>query len=149
MELPSNNGRSVNPWDFKQRKNSNLFHHGVDCEACANYLKQLQKVYGKIQNQNAEVAAISFDSPRKLRDYGEKTGISFLLLSDEEKHISEKFASIDEAREAPFPSLLVTDRFGVLRFQKAAAEANVLPNAKEGVIWLEYMQSECPECSSL
>lgn len=150
MNLPSDKGGDVNLWDFKQRKNLVIFlYHGVDCRICESYLRELEEAYGDMRSQDAEVVAVSFDSLSKLCEYGKRMRISFLLLSDEKGEASRKFTNIDEARKAPYPSVLVTDRYGALRFQRIEAEADALPNAKEVLIWLEYIQSECPECSSL
>lgn len=150
LNLPSNKGTNVNLWDFKQRKNLVLiFHHGKTCIYCRNKLRELAKAYKEVQFLEAEVLAISFDNVKDLKDQGEEDELSFPLLSDQSGTTSERFTFIDKSRNAPFPTVFITDMFGALRYQKVAEEATGLPSASEIVSMLSLIQIECPECSHL
>lgn len=98
---------------------------------------------------DAEILGVSFDNLDETRNYAKETGVMFPLLSDENMEATEKFTHQDEARKAPYPSLFITDRFGVLRYQKIVEEADELPDVKEVLSWLLLIQTECPECSHL
>jgi len=150
LNLPSNKGINVNLWDFKQIKNLVIiFHHGRTCTYCRSKLKELAKAYKEIQALEAEVLAVSFDKIEDTKDQGEKDTLPFLLLSDSDGKTSERFTFVDNSRNAPFPAVFITDRFGALRYQKMAEEATDLPNTTEILSWLLLIQIECPECSHL
>jgi len=150
LNLPSTKNGNVNLWDLKQRKNLIIvFYHGSQCTHCKKKLKELARVYAKAQELDAEILAVSFDSLAKTRNYAKKVGITFPLVSDQNREATERFTYQDEERKAPYPSLFITDRFGVLRYQKIAQEADGLPDTKEILSWLLLIQTECPECSHL
>lgn len=152
LSLPSNkkDNKNVTVWDFKQRKNLVLFfHHGFKCPYCSAKLKEIEAVYTKIQEEEAEVLAVSFDSVKDAEAYAEKEGIKFPLLTDVKSGDSAAFTDVDESKQALYPTLLITDRFNALRYQKTVEEADKLPPVKEIVDWLDLIQLECPECSHL
>lgn len=150
LNLPSTKGTNINLWDFKHRKNLVLvFHHGKTCNYCRNKLKELAKVYEELQFLEAEVLAVSFNNIEDLKDQWEKDALPFPLLSDQSGATSERFTFIDKSKNAPFPSVFITDRFGALRYQKIAEEATGLPSVSEILSMLSLIQIECPECSHL
>ncbi|NWF86708.1 redoxin domain-containing protein [Candidatus Bathyarchaeota archaeon] len=150
LNLPSHKNNNVNLWDFKQRKNIVIiFHHGMACASCRNKLKKLAKVYNIMQSLETEVFGVSFNNTSETKKQTELDGISFLLLSDLDGETTERFTYVDKARNAPFPSVFITDRFGELRYQKIAREAEDLPGEEEILSWLLLIQTECPECSHL
>jgi peroxiredoxin len=150
LNLPSNKGMNVNLWNFKQRKNLVLiFHHGKACSHCRNKLKELVEAYKEIKAFEAEILAISFDSLEDANDQGEEDKIPFPLLCDHSGATTERFTFIDKSKNMPFPTFLITDRFGALRYQKIAQEATDLPDTAEILSWLLLIQLECPECSHL
>uniref|UniRef100_A0A7C2NZC0 Redoxin domain-containing protein n=1 Tax=candidate division WOR-3 bacterium TaxID=2052148 RepID=A0A7C2NZC0_UNCW3 len=150
LNLPSNKGTNVNLWDFKQRKNLILiFHHGRACSHCRKKLKGLAEAYKEIQAFEAEVLAVSFDNPDEAKVQVEEDKLPFPLLSDQNGATTARFTYIDKSRNMPFPAILITDRFGALRYQKIAEEATDLPSTVEILSKLLLIQIECPECSHL
>ena len=73
----------------------------------------------------------------------------FHFLSDETGETTVTFTYIDIENNVPLPSIYITDRLGVLRYQKIVSEAHELPDGKEIISWLLLIQTECPECSHL
>jgi peroxiredoxin len=150
LSLPSHMSKNVNLWDFKQRKNLVIiFHHGKQCNHCSEKLKKLAKIYKNIQELEAEVLAVSFDGFSEAKKQAEMDDIPFPLLSDLSGETTERFTYTDLFKNAPVPSIFITDRFGELRFQKIADEAEDLPSEVEILSWLLLIQTECPECSHL
>ncbi len=145
--LPSDELDNVDTWDYKQRKNLVIiFHHGFGCPSCRKKIAEVAQDYERIQELNAEVLAISNDSPKKAREFAEKANVTFPLLSDT-KGITEKYSYEDEARGAPAPSVFITDRFGGLYYQKIGWEADDLPTVEEITDWSYLIEIQCPECS--
>ncbi|MEM2058334.1 MAG: redoxin domain-containing protein [Thermoproteota archaeon] len=150
LNLPSNRGSYINLWDFKQRKNLILiFHHGKNCLYCIAKLKELARIYSDIRALEGEVLAVSFDKIADLQRAGEENELPFPLLSDADGATTVRFTMIDNSKNTPFPTILITDRFGALRYWKTAEEATGLPSVDEMLSELLHIQSECPECSHL
>jgi len=150
LDLPSNKRGNINLSDFKQKKKLVIiFHHGSKCAQCAQKLKELAQIYPKVEELEAEIIAVSFDSIAEARNDARESEIPFPLLYDSGGEATERFTYIDESRHTPYPSLFITDRFGVLRYQKIVHEADALPHGKEILDWLLLIQTECPECSHL
>ena len=150
LDLPSNRNVTVNLWDFKQKKNLVIiFHHGIGCNDCRRKLRELTEIYGKAKDLEAEFLAVSFDSPAEGIKQGEEDKLPFPLLSDLDGAATGRFTHVNVARKAPYSSIFISDRFGVLRYQKIAEEAGELPAGKEILDWLLLIECECPECSHL
>lgn len=148
--MPSNRDGYVNLWDFKQKKNLVIiFHHGTSCNACRNKLRKLARIYKALQGLEAEVLAVSFDNLKRAKEQAENDALPFPLLSDLSRETTERYTYVDEAGNAPFPSIFTTDKFGALRYQKTTEEAENLPSEEEILSWLLLIQTECPECSHL
>lgn len=150
FSLPSNKNEQVSTWDFKQKKNLVLFfNHGTECPHCASKLKEFTTSYARFEELEAEIISISLDSVERLKVFASQGNIRFPCLSDERKETTGKYTHLDAERNAPYPSVFITDRFGVLRHQQIASEANELLSVDEILSWLLLIQTECPECSHL
>jgi len=150
LSLPSSKNGNVSVWDLRQKKNLVIvFHHGNNCMHCSAKLKELAEAYTNFEELEAEILAVSFDSQKKLKSYAKTMGIPFHLLSDETGETTERFTYKDPKMNGPFPSIFITDRFGVLRHQEIVFEAHELLDVKEILSWLLLTQTECPECSHL
>jgi len=150
MSLPSSRDVNVDLWAYKQRKNLViLFHHGFECSPCAEKLEELARAYDQVQELEAEILAVSFDRVDQIREYAKRASIPFPLLCDAKGVATERFTYEDEVRGSPLPSVFITDRWGALRYQKIAREADDLPNVEEALSWLLSIRIECPECSHL
>ncbi len=85
-------------------------------------VEELAEAYADFEEFEAEILAVSFDSLKKLKSYAKRIGIPFHLLSDEAGETTERFTYKDVERNVPFPSIFITDRFGVLRYQEIASK---------------------------
>lgn len=150
LDLPSDKGGHVSLWDLKQQKNVVLFfNHGTACAHCAAKIEELALAFNRFQDHRTVVLAVSFETVQELKSFSTKVGVPFHLLSDEKGETTERFTYVDPERKAPFPSIFITDRFGVLRFQQIASEAHELISVEEILSWLLLIETECPECSHL
>jgi hypothetical protein len=52
----------------------------------------------------------------------------------------------DKVAGLPSPGVIVADRWGEIQYAADAAGADDLPSPQELVEWLQYVQSQCPEC---
>ena len=150
LNLPSNKNGNVSLWDLKQRKNLVIiFYHGTYCVHCTAKLKELAEVYTRAKELETEILAVSFDNIEELWRHAKRIAMPFHLLSNETRETTVTFTYIDIENNVPLPSIYITDRLGVLRYQKIVSEAHELPDGKEIISWLLLIQTECPECSHL
>ncbi|MCX8153791.1 MAG: peroxiredoxin family protein [Candidatus Bathyarchaeota archaeon] len=148
--LPSNKGKQISLWDYKQRFHLVIiFHHGGKCYICRKYLKDIDSIYDKVQKLNAEVLAISSEPVSQLKQQAREVDIPFPMLADTTGETSRLFTYWDEKKNSPFPSIFICDRFGELRRQEIATEADQLMEKEEVLSWLLLLEKECPECSHL
>jgi len=150
FSLPSSRKEEISLWQFKQKRNLIIiFYHGSKCTLCQKKLEEYSKIYEQAKELEAEILAISFDSTNEIEDYMRKIPLPFPVLSDNKQEVAEKYTYKDYQRNSPVPSVFITDRFGVLYYQKISREATELPSGKEILDWLIFMNIQCPECSHL
>jgi len=136
LSLPSSKG-DINLWNFKQKKNLVIFfYHGTYCVHCVSRLKELAEAYPKFKELDTEILAVSFDNPEKLEAYAKRIRIPFPFLSDRTGETTERFTYKDAENKVPLPSIFITDRFGVLRYQEIAFEAHELTDVNDILSWL-------------
>lgn len=135
-------------WDYKMRKNLViLFYHGDACSRCKEKLKMFAENYEELVKLEAEILAISADGLGGTRALSAELRLPYPLLSDPEGRVIEKYTYRRKAHEAALPSVFVTDRYGTLYHQFIANEITELPDLEEILSWLDFIQSQCPECS--
>jgi peroxiredoxin len=76
-----------------------------------------------------------------------RLGLPYPLLSDPEGRAIERYTYWGEEGDEPLPSLFVIDRYGTLHYQCITQEVTELPEGEEILSWLNFIQSQCPECS--
>ncbi len=81
----------------------------------------MQQNYGKITSAGLGLAAISYDSPAVLKDFAERKGIRFALLSDPGSGIIRRFGILNtQVKEnsssfgIPYPGVYVLDPKGIV-----------------------------------
>ena len=52
----------------------------------------------------------------------------------------------DRVSGLPSPGVVVADRWGEIQYVADAAGVDDLPSPQELIEWLQYVQSQCPEC---
>ena len=52
----------------------------------------------------------------------------------------------DKVPGLPSPGVVVADRWGEIQYVARAAGVGDLPSPQELIEWLQYVQSQCPEC---
>ena len=146
--LRSGQGKEVKLWDYKMRKNLViLFHHGSNCSVCREKLKDFADHYREFAELETEILAISSGDEEDTEMLRTELDLPYPLLSDPEGRTTEKYTYWQRGNRVPLPSVFVTDRYGMLVFQQIADEITGLPDRKEILSWLNFIQSQCPECS--
>ena len=144
--LQSSYNKIIDTWDYKQKKNMIIiFYHGNRCEICKKKLEEYNNIYPRMKDFRylAEFLAISYDNIDQIKQQAKTSSIDFPMLSDPEKKITKKFTYNDNSKNAPFPSIFITDKYGALWYQKIAKKANQLPSAEEILDWSFSINCEC------
>jgi cytochrome c biogenesis protein CcmG/thiol:disulfide interchange protein DsbE len=88
------------------------------CRDCHDELASLQRLYAKYEVQGLRIVAVSIDrgkSDQTIRDYMQAIGATFDVLRDEDNEILDNYLL-----RGP-PSVLVIDRFGIIRRRNIGA----------------------------
>jgi len=100
---------------------------------CTTELCHMRDNMAKYQQLNAEVLAISVDSPFTLAKFKEEQKLNFALLSDFNKEVSRSYGSLYEdfvldMKGVSKRSAFVVDKKGIIRHAEVLDNAGDLPN---------------------
>ena len=143
VELKDQYGKTVSLAErFKEKTTVLIVYRGGWCPYCSKQLASVQKIEKELANLNAQLIAVSPDSPEKLAET-KITAPSYQLLSDDSLTLAQtlglafylddktakiyrnklgvNFVSLDgEAKVAlPVPAVFVIDTNGLVHFQYA------------------------------
>jgi len=137
-------GRQVHASDFRGRANLVVI---VDdrLSGTANLISEADRQYGEIKNQEAEVLLII----RPLRSTAATDQDSLIhlpcVLVDEDGSIHRRLGALD-AQGRDSAAIYVTDRWGEVFGVYRKSEGQSIPDIAEILSWLEFINSQCPEC---
>ena len=100
---------------------------------CTEELCSMRDDIATYNNMNAEVLAISVDSPFSLGKYKEEQRLNFPLLSDFNKEVSRSYGALYEhfvlgMKGVSKRSAFVIDKNGTIRYAEVLENATELPN---------------------
>ncbi|MEO0007092.1 MAG: hypothetical protein RJA20_1288 [Bacteroidota bacterium] len=100
---------------------------------CTKELCYMRDSLAQYENLDAQILAISVDSPYTLAKWKEEQQFNFPLLSDFNKSVSKKYDTIYKEfalglKGVSKRSAFVVDKSGVLRFVEVLENAGELPN---------------------
>jgi peroxiredoxin len=123
FHLPDQNGQSFGLKELLGPQGTViLFHRSADwCPNCKAQLVELQKNLSEFRKLGVSVVAISYDSPAILRNFAERRGIHFPLLSDANSRLIRQIGILDGAIAEsdpyfgiPYPCFFVLDGRGII-----------------------------------
>jgi hypothetical protein len=103
-------------------------------------LTQLAASRSALEKTAAAVLIIS------LRGVEHSFPVGFEVALDSDGKVHCELGAVDDKGNA-VPAIYVTDRFGELFAAFRQSEQHALPDAKEIVSWLEFINQQCEECS--
>ena len=133
FKLFSSELKEVSLNDFKGKKVILHFFPMAFTGVCTTQLCTLRDSFGYYEGINAEVIAISVDSPFTLAKFKEEQGYQFSLLSDFNKEVSKSFGAFyDEfvfnlkgvSKRAAF----MVDEEGIIQYAEVLEKATDLPD---------------------
>ena len=91
--LPSTDRTMISLSDFRGKKVVIHFFPFAFTGTCTTQLCTMRDNFGYYQGVNAEILAISVDSPFSLKQFKEEQGYQFTLLSDFNKEVSQAYSA--------------------------------------------------------
>jgi peroxiredoxin len=116
-----------------------------DKAATAELLSAIAHSYDDFKYEEAEVIAVSKSSPKECARIKQGLKLPFLVLSDGDGRVHREVGASDEEGHAA-AAAYVTDRYGEIFATYRTRDGQALPTATEILNWLEFINSQCPEC---
>ena len=119
--------------DYKEKNVVVLFFPLAFTGVCTTELCEIRDSIAEYNNMNAEVMAISVDSPFTLAKFKEEQGYNFPLLSDFNKELSRAYGSLYEdfvldMKGVSKRSAFVVDKEGTIKYVEVLENAADIPN---------------------
>ncbi len=112
-----------------------LFFPGAFTSVCTQELCTFRDRMAELEKANAEVVAISVDSPFSLKAFKEKYNLNFTLLSDFNKEVIRKYdvvlPELLGLRELAKRAVFILDSDGVVRYKWVSDDPRVEPDYDE------------------
>lgn len=130
FELPDQSNQPVRLGDFRGRKNVVLlFYPSSFTRVCSAELCTLRDDLDAYQNDDAQLLAVSVDSPAAQRAFAEAQGFTFPLLADFWPHggVASDYGAFDDTFGVALRGTFVIDAEGVVRYKTV----NPVPEARD------------------
>ena len=119
--------------DYKGKNVVALFFPLAFTGVCTTELCEIRDSIADYNNMDAEVVAISVDSPFTLAKFKEEQGYNFPLLSDFNKEVSRAYGSLYEdfvldMKGVSKRSAFVIDKEGTIKYAEILENAGDIPN---------------------
>jgi peroxiredoxin len=145
--LPSTDSKQISPYDYRGHSNLiAIFAGNLSQTPDQTILSELARHYFEIREQNAQVLLILACSHEKARSIHRRKKFPFAVVADEDIR-AHRLAGALDAQDMPATALYVTDRFLEVFAAWRTALGDGLRSASEVISWLEYIESQCPECT--
>lgn len=131
--LRDSDTKEVSLNDYKGKNLVILFFPLAFTGVCTTELCSMRDNMAKYQGLNAEIVAISVDSPFTLAKFKEEQQLNFTLLSDFNKTTSRAYGSLYEdfvleMKGVSKRSAFVVNTEGIIRYAEVLENAGELPN---------------------
>ena len=125
--------KDVSLSDFKDHKVVLLFFPMAFTGVCTDELCQMRDNYSIYEKLNAQIVAISVDSPFTLKKFKEENNLNFPVLSDFNKSVSQAYGAFYEEfvlglKGVSKRSAFLIDENGKIQYQEILENAGNLPN---------------------
>ncbi len=144
FSLPSLDGKQVGSSGFRGRSNLVLLFAGR-AESKFPLLSEISMRYSELAEEDAKAVAIVQDTREAASQLAQALHLPFSVLVDHDGRVHREFGAAD-SEGRPAPALYVTDRYGEVFGAFRTAAGQPLPAFDEVLNWLEFVNSQCPEC---
>lgn len=136
FSLTSDTKETVSLSDYKGKNVVLLFFPLAFTGVCTEELCNMRDSIADYNKMDAEVVAISVDSPFTLEEFKKQQNFNFPLLSDFNKEVSEAYGALYEdfvmgMKGVSKRSAFVIDKEGVVRYAEVLENAGDLPKFED------------------
>ena len=134
--LKDSDCKDVSLTDYKGKTSVLLFFPLAFTGVCTEELCHMRDNFSKYENLNAEILAISVDSPFTLAKFKAENKLNFTVLSDFNKDVSQAYNAFYEdfvlgLKGVSKRAVFVIDGDGKIQYQEVLDNAGNLPNFTE------------------
>lgn len=115
-----------------------------DQKSSKQLLIELNSRYAQIRSEQAEILVIA-QTREQARELREQCDLRCPVLADEDGSVHRTYGAV-EAQGKLSAAVYITDRFGEVFGVYRTRDGQPLPNGAEILDWLEFINSQCPEC---
>ncbi|MDF1694948.1 MAG: redoxin domain-containing protein [Saprospiraceae bacterium] len=131
--LVSSETKEISLSDYEGKNVVLLFFPLAFTGVCTTELCTMRDDIATYNNMNAEILAVSVDSPFSLGKFKEEQNLNFVLLSDFNKEVSRSYGALYEdfvlgLKGVSKRSAFVIDKNGTIRYAEVLENAGELPN---------------------
>jgi peroxiredoxin len=143
FEFVSADGASVRLSDYRGRSNLVLLFTQDD-QCTAELLSAVASRYQEIKAEDAQVLAVA-PTPADGRRWQRQLALPYSVVADPQSKVYPRVGAINSQGQ-PAAALYVTDRFGEIFAVYRTRDGQPLPAVADVLNWLEFVNSQCPEC---
>jgi peroxiredoxin len=141
FKLKGPGGQFVTLSEYRGRKNVVLvFYPLAFSPVCTHQLPSIEKQIDRFRGLNAEVLGISVDSYYANEAFARSLGLSFPLLSDFDRSVSEKWGMLIRERLYSQRALFIVDKQGRIAYADVAPTTSEVPSKTALIEALERLR---------
>jgi peroxiredoxin len=149
--LSSSDGNPVSLYDYRGRSNLVIFFAARAKESFDSpLLRALAQRYGEIEETDSGVVTVLAEPVAQAYDFKRKMHfpVSVPVLSDPDMRVHNMVGACG-AQGVPATELYITDRFLEVFAVWRTGTGDRLPDITDVLSWLNYLDSQCPECTQI
>lgn len=147
--LPSSDGKQLSLYDCRGHFNVVLlFAGGAQHPAEMALIKALAEHYFEISETDSEIILVLAESVARAQQVRQCLKLPFPVLADADMRIHKSVGASD-VQALPAAALYITDRFLEVFAAWRTGTGEFLPDIAEVLSWLNYLDSQCPECTQI
>ena len=115
-----------------------VFFRSADwCGYCKTQLKTLQGIAEDVRDKGYTLTAVSYDTPEIQKEFAEKNGLTYTMLSDKDSKMIDAFGIRDRKGVGskyegyPYASIYILDPSGTIKSRDISLDFKVRPTNKQ------------------
>ena len=147
LSIHAADGRTVQAWDYKQKKNLVIAFLDANCGPCEDFLRGLAARVSELREKEAVALIVFLEQPARRVTDSLPSGI--IVGTDMPGNSARAFLGEDAFASRGFVrgGVFVTDRYGEL-FAQWAIDRHKFPAIAEIFAALDHVEMACDECST-
>jgi len=146
FSLETESGKKINLSDYRGRASLVLVFTD-DKDGGSKVLSDLAIHDAEIRQQETEVLVIRWPGHDRVQQSADQAHIPYAVLIDHDGRLHERFGAVDDEGRA-CSAVYITDRFAEVFAVYRKRDGQNLPTFTEILSWLEFVNSQCPECEA-